>query len=679
VFFSLSFFSYYIIKKLIALSLIVYYIEKLNILYKDLELWSKNSYDSTDVNSGAGQQYGSDIHGVTIQTNRVIWDMIKILDREEMFGFYFTAKIAVKKTIVIMYHEDNMMLKRGKHLLREFKDIDNILFLAKIKKPKKSKNIKVWVFIFTLLSIVMGSAYFVYTNQEYFIKMKEAFFPTVIENVEENSTKLVEEIVEVDIQTLKVLHDNFIEQEKDPLQEKITKSMEMSVAVISSMVSEEEKAKYSSEDLVNNFKGKGGLKFELKKDENISNEEFNMSVKELNNYAMEFLKENNSSELLKGYDKVLKSDNGAKKSDVAIAHHEMGDLYIDVKEFEKAERAFLKSLKLSRVLAKEDPEIYTGCVALNLTKLSSIHEKSNKKKMAEKELDEAEEAYLKVLSIYRELDKKEPGKFQKNIGWSLNMLANFYYDKRKEFEKSIEYRAEAVDIYQKLAKKEPKIFDETLFKTLNSFAKSYSSLDKLKLARRYYNKSLALMESKIKEKNGEEYIVPVAMIYNSLAWIDLSQSKFKDAQKKLQKVLALSKLSTIKSKELISTNYAYWGYLSLLKNDTTKALDYYLKSFNLNRRFQSAKSYVNILIKKDKYLKAQEFFELMLKTYEEEEQRAKIWIMYGEFYLKIHPESGKEKLERALKIYDNISKDKNSKEYRELIELMDSNVTKNIR
>ncbi|HIC77828.1 MAG TPA: hypothetical protein EYP02_01480, partial [Sulfurovum sp.] len=106
-------------------------------------MWSKNSYESTDVNSGAGQQYGSDIHGVTIQTNRVIWDMIKILNREEMFGFYFTAKIAVKKTIVIMYHEDKMMLNRGKHLLREFKDIDNILFLAKIKKPKKSKNIKI--------------------------------------------------------------------------------------------------------------------------------------------------------------------------------------------------------------------------------------------------------------------------------------------------------------------------------------------------------------------------------------------------------------------------------------------------------------------------------------------------------------------------------------------------------
>ena len=637
----------------------------------------ENHYKATEVNSGAGKQYGSDIHGATIHTNQIIWDMIKVLDKNELYGFYFTAKIAVKKTVVFMYHEDEKMLERGKELLKDFHNIPKFLFLAKTRKPKGNKNIKAWIIALSMLSLLMGSAYFVYLNQEYFIKAYEALFPVkekITEKKIENE-EIVEEVVQIDIKKLQALQESFEKQEKDPLQEKITKSMQMSVAVISSMVSEEEKAKYSSKELVKNFKGKSGLKFVLKKDENSTDAEFDMSVKELNSYVKNFIKENNSTELLKGYDKVLKADKSASKSDLALAHNERGDLYVDVKEFKKAEGAFLKSLKLSKALVKEDPITYTGCVALNLTKLSEVHAQSKQKKKAKKELDEAEETYLQVLSIYRELEKKNPEKFKSNIAWSLNMLANFYHDKRKDFEASIKYRKEAVDIYQKLAKKEPKIFDESLFKTFNSLAISYSSLDKLKPAKEYYQKSLSIMEKKAKEEGDSRYNIPIAMVYNSLAWIDLSTSKFKEAKKKLNHIFSLLTKKDEASKVVLSTSYAYLGYLSLLKNRRDEGLNYYLKSFNLSKRFDSAKSYVTILIEKKSYMRANKFFELMLKTYEDKEQQAQIWMMYGKFYLDISPDSGKVKLEKALSLYQEVSKDKNSTEYRELMGLLDGNTT----
>ena len=640
----------------------------------------KNYYKATDVNKGGGKQYGSDIHGVTIQTNQVIWDMIKILDRNEEYGFYFTAKIAVKKTIIIMNHEDEEMLERGKKLLRGFHDIPKFIFLAKVKKSKSKKNIKAWIIAISMLSLLMGSAYFVYLNKEYLIKASEALFPVKEKSIEEKneSKEIVEEVVQIDIKKLKALQESFDKQEKDPLQEKITKGMQMSVAVISSMVSDEEKAKYSSKDLVKNFKGKSGLKFELKKDENTTDEEFDMSVKELNSYVGEFIKDNNSSELLKGYDKVLKEDKSASKSDLAIAHNEIGDLYIDVKEFEKAEESFSKSLTLSKSLAQKDPITYTGCVALNLTKLSEVDEKLNQKKKAKKELDKAEEAYLKVLTIYRKLEEKNPKKFQTNIAWSLNMLANFYHDKREDFKESIKYRKEAVDIYKKLAKKEPKIFEESLFKTFSSLAISYSSIDKLKLAKEYYHKSLSIMEKKAKEEGDDRYTIPIAMVYNSLAWIDLSTSKFTEAKKKINHTFSLFTKEDEEDKEskiVLSTSYAYLGYLSLLKNQRDEGLNYYLKSFNLSKRFDSAKSYVNILIEKKSYMKANKFFELMLKTYEDKEQQAQIWMMYGKFYLDISPDDGKLKLEKALSLYQEMSKDENSTEYREIMELLDSNTT----
>jgi len=637
----------------------------------------QNHYEATEVNRGGGKQYGSDIHGATIHTNQIIWDMIKILDKNELYGFYFTAKIAVKKTIVFMYHEDEEMLERGKKLLKDFHNIPKFLFLTKIRKAKSKKNIKAWIIALSMLSLLMGSAYFVYLNQEYFIKSAKALFPVkeTISEKDSESKEIVEEVVQIDIKKLKVLQESFEEQEKDPLQENITKSMKMAVAVVSSMVSKEEKEKYSNKNLVKNFKGKSGIKFELKKDENSSDEEFDMSVKELNSYAMKFIKDSNSSKLLKGYDKVLKTDKSASKSDLAIAYNERGDLYMDIQESKKAEGAFLKSLKLSKALAKKDPITYTGCVALNLTKLSEVHAQSKQKKKAKKELDEAEESYLKVLSIYRELEKKNPEKFKPNIAWSLNMLANFYHDKRKDFETSIKYRKEAVDIYQKLAKKEPKIFDESLFKTFNSLAISYSTLDKLKPAKEYYQKGLSIMEKKSKEEGDSRYNIPMAMVYNSLAWIDLSTSKFIEAKKKLNHIFSLLTQEDEESKVVLATSYAYLGYLSLLKKQKDKALDYYLKSFNLSKRFDSAKSYVNILVEKKSYMKANKFFELMLKTYEDKEQQAQIWMMYGKFYLDISPDSGKVKLEKALSLYQEVSKDKNSTEYRELIGLLDGNTT----
>ncbi|RUM75774.1 MAG: hypothetical protein DSZ11_01550, partial [Sulfurovum sp.] len=240
---------------------------------------------------------------------------------------------------------------------------------------------------------------------------------------------------------------------------------------------------------------------------------------------------------------------------------------------------------------------------------------------------------------------------------------------------SIKYRKEAVDIYQKLAKKEPKIFDESLFKTFNSLAISYSSLDKLKPAKEYYQKSLSIMEKKAKEEGDSRYNIPIAMVYNSLAWIDLSTSKFKEAKKKLNHIFSLLTQEDEASKVVLATSYAYLGYLSLLKKQKDKALDYYLKSFNLSKRFDSAKSYVTILMEKKSYMKANKFFELMLKTYEDKEQQAQIWMMYGKFYLDISPDSGKVKLEKALSLYQEVSKDKNSTEYRELMGLLDGNTT----
>ena len=640
-------------------------------------MWNKqeNTYDSTDVNKGGGKQYGSDIHGVAIETNKIIWDMIKELNAKEYFGFYFMAKLSVKKTVIIMYHKDEEMLQKGKHLLHDFQSIPNILFLAKIKKGKGSQFIKIFLILTTLFSILMALAFFVYDNKEYFIKLTESLFPTssekkVDENIMDNIKK-----VEVDVKTLKALKENFID-EKDPLQEKITQGMEMGVAIMSAMVSDDEKAKYSSKDLVESFKGKGGIEFVLKKDENMSEKEFDISVKELNSYAMGFVKDVNSSQMIDGYDRVLKSDKSAKKEDLAVAYNTMGDLYLENNESKRAEISYTKSLKLSQKLAKKNPEKYSGGVAYKLTKLAHIHSDFDKPKLSTKELEEAEKVYLKVLSIYRKLSKKNAKKFQKNVAWSLNMLANFYHDEREDFKESLKYREEAMNIYLKLVETEPKEYNLLLSQTFNSLAKTYGSLGKLKSAKKYYLKSLALMKQLSKEEGEKLYRSPMAKVHNSLAWISVSTLKVKEAKEQIAEALKLLKpLDKKIKKSTEATSYFYLGYLAILNGDIKGGIAYYLKSLKLQKRLSTAISYVSLLVEKKRYLKAKDFFDTMLKEYPKKEQQAKIWLMYGKFYLKIDSYSANRKFKKVLNIYTELSKDKNSTEYRELIELMDSNVT----
>lgn len=607
----------------------------------------KNFYDSTKVDRNGGKEYGSDIHAVSIRTNHIIWDMIKELDREELFGFYFTANISLHKTVIIMHHEDKFMLKEGREKLKGFHDISNVLLLTKVIVFKPKKGVARLVTILSIILLSSLGSYFVYIYKD------KIFAHRTIFSIESSRDEFETENIEIDVKKLRMLKENFEKHQEEPVEKAIKKSMEMSVTVISSMVSDSEKEKYRSEDLVKNFKGKSGIKFVLK-DTNMSSEDFNLSVKDLNSYVSKFLKDNNSSELLKGYSSAILSDKSAKKEDLAEAYSDMGDLYRDTNMDKKAELSYNKSLKLSEKLEIQNPSKYGTYTAHTLTKLAHIYRDSNRSTLAVEKIGEAESRYLKVVSIYRNLSKKYPKKFQKQLAWSLNMLSNFYHNEKADFKKSIKTRREALYIYQKLAKESPKEFTLELFQTFNSLAKSYTLSKRYKLAEEKYQKAL-LLSDKLEKKR-----LPIfkAEVYNSLAQVDIAQVKLKEAKKNIESSLLLSQEHNATEAEAKSNFYL--GYISILENHIDEGMEYYLKSFNLDKRFDTAQSYVILLVERDRYLKAKKFFDIMLKQYKNKSQRAKILLMYGKFYQEIDMESAKEKFRESLELYQEISADNNT-------------------
>lgn len=687
----------------------------------------KNSYENTDVTDGGGVEYGSDIHGVAIRTNQIIWDMIKILDKNELFGFHFKAKIAKHKTVIIMTHEEQEMIDRAKRLLRDFSDIPDIVLRGKIKKEKKdSKLIK----LVALMAIISLIGFILFEIGLYFYNHQYIFHQKDLKVTDSNDTV----VVKLDVAKLKAIKDSF-ESQNQPIKPEIMSALDVTTAVISDMVPPSKKAQYSSQNLVKSFKGKGGIKFELD-DANLSSEDFNGTIKELKSYANHFIKNKNLSKAIKCYDKILdKRDISRDEKLKAIT--QKADLEVKMGDLNISQREFREALTLSKKLSRKDLTKYIDTTPFILNKLSKVQKDLNRTEESAKKLKNAEIKYLSSLNKFKRLNKKNPKKYRDDLAWSYNVVANFYSNDKNDYNKSIEYRKKALNLYRKLYSKDSKKYRLNLFKTYNSLAKTYMNMEEFELSKKryidgfniikkskykryialsyhnlgfisakrrefkeaedkynralkiyrdindtngtieiYYDKSSLLsyigkfkdaidgykrVIEKSKNIKGIKSKLDIIKSQNAIAWIYISQPKFKnyrEAKKLLDSSIILS--DSLKDKNLeeykrsMSKSYSYMAHFLTMQNRLDIALNYYKKSLNLKRDFQTDMRYSILLVSKQDYLNAFRNFENMLEIYKTKSKQAKILMSYGELYKTLDKNRAKELLEKSLKLYKDI-------------------------
>ncbi len=690
----------------------------------------KNSYENTDVTHDGGLEYGSDIHGVAIRTNQIIWDMIKILDRNELFGFHFKAKIATHKTVIIMTHEEQEMIDKAKRLLRDFSDIPDIVLRGKIKKEKGDRRLLKISILIAIISII---GFILFEIGLYFYNHQYLFHQGETKGIDSNSTI----VVKLDVAKLKAIKESF-ESQNQPIKPEIMNALDITTAVISDMVPPSKKAQYSSQNLVKSFKGKGGIKFELD-DANLSSEDFNATIKELNAYANHFIKNKNLSKAIKCYDKILDKSH-ISRDDKLNALTQKADLEARMGDLNISQREFKKSLTLAKKLANKNLEKYIATKPFVLSKLSKVQKDLNQSEESAKNLKRAEIKYIDSLKKFKRLYKKNPKKYGEDVAWSYNVVANFYSNDANDFNKSIEYRKKALNLYRKLYSKDSKKYRLNLFKTYNSLAKTYIKMEEFKLSKKSYidgfnvikdseyKKYIALsyhnlgfISAKKKEfKEAEKNYNRALKIYrdindtngtieidydksslfsyigkfkeaiegykrvieesknlkgiksklniiksqNAIAWIYISQPKlknYKEAEKLLNSSIILSdslkKDNLEEYKKSISKSYSYLAHLLTMKNRLNLALDYYKKSLNLKRDFQTDMRYNILLMSKKDYLNAFRNFENMLERYKSKSKQAKILMDYGELYKSLDNSRAKEMLEKSLKLYEDIYRD----------------------
>ncbi len=519
-----------------------------------------NTYEPTDVNYHGGLKHGANIHSVSVQVNQYVWDMMKVLDQHELYGFDFEAKIGENKTIVILRHEEKDALKKARKVLKDSHDESDFVFLTKVIKKKSDKTMWIILAIVLVLALVCWFLWFLYeADLISFSTPTEA--PKVI-----SSTPVIEDI-EIDVEKLKAFKDSFFERNGTVIDARTMKVMEITTSVISSMVSEEEKAKYSSKNLVESFKGKSGIRF-VAKDGNLSND-FNATVKELNAYAQTFIKDSNVSLALQCFDKALDS-NTSSKDELLQTLANQGELYENIGQIEKAKEAYSQILES----IPEDSVKYGLTNALIHSKLSKIYEDLNQTQLAENSLKKAEILYKNLLIEFRK--KSKNGKVnQTQLAWALNYLANFYADNKKEYALSIEIRKEAMTIYKELSKKNPKKFVLLYYKTINSLGKTYLVLNKIELARKTYRSALDITKKVLKDN------FYTALSFRALAMVEIKNKKFTKAKRYYNNAFKIyKKLADKNSKRYrpkLIEMYACFAYLEKEKGNYELAKKRYKK------------------------------------------------------------------------------------------------------
>ena len=193
-------------------------------------------------------------------------------------------------------------------------------------------------------------------------------------------------------------------------------------------------------------------------------------------------------------------------------------------QFKEAAEAYLEVLSYFR----EQGDLPN--VATTLNNLANLHRVTHYFKAAEKEYQEA-------LAIYRELAKTTPEAYLPDVAMTLNNLATLHYDTHY-FKAAEEEYQEALAKYRDLAKTTPVAYLPDVATTLNNLAVLHRNTHDFKAAEKEYQETLGIRRD-LARTTPEVYLPDVAMTLNNLAILHYYTHDLKAAEKEYQEALGI--------------------------------------------------------------------------------------------------------------------------------------------
>ena len=609
----------------------------------------KNTYVATKVLYGSGEKYNSNIHHTTLKVNQYVWDMMKVLEKEELYGFKIESKIGAKKILVILNHTDADILKEAHGVLKNFHNNDEIVFLTKVSKEKENnfiRNSYITLIILALLAAILYGSYYWSQQQNLNFSLEEKEFKIK----ESNEEEIVIQKIEIDPEKLLKLQEVFVDDAKS---DDIKKIMTIGTNIISMSVSDEEKAKYSSEALVQNFKGKSGFQFVLK--EGNDTKSFEENVEKLSKFSQGFIAENHkemskivnsklkesnqsSSQALnsilqesKRFQNFLTEENGTKSLDVNLQEiHGYAKAAIEQNNIEMAKACYTKALNDFNLSSEEKGFAFIQQAVLNLDQNDSLNAEKNynlalmlyqnlsnedfvnfslqegwlleqlseletDKKVQEELLKKVESIYLKRIKKLRKSSKKSS---KEKLAKALYYLSNFYFTHKHDLKQTLKLNSEALALYKK-SKTE---ISSDYLNVLYGLANKYNVLEKFNKSEKLY---LSLLKSLRKSNKNEDSI---AKVLHKLGNLYTKMEDFKKSELHYKKALEIYE-------KLIATNYRQYKPIALKLEHDIALYEQKIEEFK-----KAEERYVSIL---------KTYQELSKKMTEHNLDMAKIWNSYA--------------------------------------------------
>ena len=163
--------------------------------------------------------------------------------------------------------------------------------------------------------------------------------------------------------------------------------------------------------------------------------------------------EDELNEVLRIRRELAEKNLDAYGKDVADTLNNLAELHNKLNRYEEAEEEYQEALKIYRDLAKKNPDVYNGNVAIILNNLGNLHLSITSYEEADKELCEA-------LKIRRELVEYNRDAHIGDVAMTLYNHSLLLLKDEKRLGEARAEANEALGIYKELAKKNPQIWNK---------------------------------------------------------------------------------------------------------------------------------------------------------------------------------------------------------------------------
>ena len=257
----------------------------------------------------------------------------------------------------------------------------------------------------------------------------------------------------------------------------------------------------------------------------------------------------------------------------AALQNNLGNLYSDLHDYDKAEEYYLKALENDTQLFTQNPDAYRASLASTQNNLGVLYKNLH-------DYAKSEEYYLKALENYTQLFSQNPNAYRADLAKTQHNLG-YLYNNLHDYAKAEEYYLQALENRTQLFTQNPDAYRADLAMTQNNLGILYDDLHDYAKAEEYYLQALE-NRTQLFTQNPDAYRASLAGTQNNLGVLYKNLHDYAKSEEYYLKALE-------NRTQLFSQNPdAYRADLAMIQNnlgnlyknlhDYSKAEEYYLKA-----------------------------------------------------------------------------------------------------